>query len=120
MGRSETAERAKVDASHAGVRGRGAKGQAFERIRARIEAELLTPEDGERTIELRGELASMLDLCASAGMRNAPEAVAPGALQINLVAGTGFDHCRTRIPLPSLNGAPPNSSTSPRSLGADK
>ena len=40
------------------------KAQAFERLRALIEAVVLTPEDGDLAIDLRGELASILSLCA--------------------------------------------------------
>lgn len=42
------------------------KARAFERLRAPIEAVVLTPEGGDLTIDLRGELASMLSLCAAA------------------------------------------------------
>jgi site-specific DNA recombinase len=49
-----------------GVREQRSKTQAFERLRALIEAVVLTPEDGDLTIDLRGELASMLELCAGA------------------------------------------------------
>jgi site-specific DNA recombinase len=40
------------------------RAQAFERIRALIDAVVLTPENGELAIHLRGKLASMLELCA--------------------------------------------------------
>ena len=40
------------------------KAQAFEQLRALIEAVVLTPEDGNLAIDLRGELASMLELCS--------------------------------------------------------
>ncbi len=42
------------------------KAQAFERLRALIETVVLTPEEGHLAIDLRGELASMLLLCAGA------------------------------------------------------
>ena len=64
--------------------------QAFERIRALIEAVVLTPEAGELAIHLRGELASMLERCACPHMQNAPEEVSSRALQIKMVAGTRF------------------------------
>ncbi|TVV74173.1 hypothetical protein [Sphingomonas solaris] len=68
----------------------GIQSQAFERLRALIETVVLTPEDGELAIILRGELASMLELTASVAMQNAPSAVAEGALQVKMVAGTRF------------------------------
>jgi site-specific DNA recombinase len=39
----------------------------------------------------------MLELCALSEMRSAPEAVASGALQIKLVAGTGFEPVTFRL-----------------------
>ncbi|TVV69728.1 hypothetical protein FOY91_20980 [Sphingomonas solaris] len=73
------------------------KAQAFERLRALIETVVLTPEDGELAIILRGELASMLELTASVAMQNAPSAVAEGALQVKMVAGTGFEPVTFRL-----------------------
>jgi site-specific DNA recombinase len=75
------------------------KTQAFERIRALIEQVTLTPEDGALSVHLRGELASMLELCACGEMQNAPSKVSEGALQIKMVAGTRFGRCRTRFNL---------------------
>ncbi len=79
------------------------KAQAFERLRALIEAVVLTPEDGDLAIDLRGELASIISLCAGAETHKASTGVSEEALQIKLVAGTGFDRCRTRFGL--LGGA---------------
>ena len=73
------------------------RAQAFERIRALIEAVVLTPKSGDLTIELRGELASMLELSASTDIQNASEAVATEALQIKVVAGTGFEPVTFRL-----------------------
>ena len=64
------------------------KVQAFERIRALIEMVVLTPEDGELTINLRGELPSMRAPNASAATQKASAGVSEEALQIRLVAGT--------------------------------
>jgi site-specific DNA recombinase len=75
------------------------KTQAFERIRALIEQVTLMPEDGALAVHLRGELASMLELCACGDMQNAPEEVSSEALQIKMVAGTRLDRCRTRFGL---------------------
>jgi site-specific DNA recombinase len=71
--------------------------QAFERIRALIEQVTLTPEDGVLGVHLRGELASMLELCACGDMQNAPSEVSEGALQIKMVAGTGFEPVTFRL-----------------------
>ena len=46
--------------------------QAFERLRALIETVVLTPEDGDLAIDLRGDLASMLLLCALSQKRKKP------------------------------------------------
>ncbi|MFW2830993.1 recombinase family protein [Sphingomonas sp. ID0503] len=73
------------------------KAEAFERIRALIDAVVLTPEDGELKIDLRGELASMLELCACPEMRTAPTNISERALQIKLVAGTGFEPVTFRL-----------------------
>jgi len=42
------------------------KSQAFERLLALIETVVLTPEEGDFAINLRGELTSMLSICAGA------------------------------------------------------
>ena len=73
------------------------KAQAFERLRALIEAVVLMPEDGDLTIDLRGELASMLSLCAGAETQKASADVTEEALQIKLVAGTGFEPVTFRL-----------------------
>ena len=75
----------------------GLRAQAFERIRALIEQVTLTPEDGALAIDLRGELASMLELCACGEMQKAPEEVSSEALQIKMVAGTGFEPVTFRL-----------------------
>ena len=77
--------------------GEALKAQAFERLRALIEAVVLTPEDGDLAIDLRGELASMLSLCAGAETQKASAAVTGEALQIKLVAGTGFEPVTFRL-----------------------
>ncbi len=73
------------------------KAQAFERLRALIEAVVLTPEDGDLTIDLRGKLASMLELCAGAETQKAPAVGTEEALQIKMVAGTGFEPVTFRL-----------------------
>ncbi len=44
-----------------------------------------------------GELASVLELCVCGEMQNAPEGVSSGALQIKMVAGTGFEPVTFRL-----------------------
>jgi site-specific DNA recombinase len=56
--------REKVEQLTAAFEDEAVKAQAFERLRALIEAVVLTPEDGDLAINLHGELASMLSLCA--------------------------------------------------------
>jgi site-specific DNA recombinase len=73
------------------------KAQAFEEIRALIDAVVLRPADGELAINLRGELASMLSLCACDERKKAPEPMAAEALQIKMVAGTGFEPVTFRL-----------------------
>ena len=47
------------------------RAQAFERLRALIEAVVLTPEEGELAIHLRGDLAAMLTI-SQEGRRKKP------------------------------------------------
>jgi site-specific DNA recombinase len=48
-------------------------------------------------IDLRGELASMLSLCAGAKTQKASAGVTVEALQIKMVAGTGFEPVTFRL-----------------------
>ncbi|WP_443024596.1 recombinase family protein [Sphingomonas sp. Leaf343] len=73
------------------------KAQAFERLRSLIEAVVLTPEDGDLAIDLRGELASMLSLCAGAETQKASAVVTEEVLQMKMVAGTGFEPVTFRL-----------------------
>ncbi len=75
----------------------GTEAQAFERLRALIEAVVLTPEDGDLAIDLGGELASMLSLCAGAETQKASAGVPLEVLQIKMVAGTGFEPVTFRL-----------------------
>ena len=56
------------------------KAQAFDRLRALIEAVVLTPEDGDLAIDLRGELASMLSLSGGAKTRKVNRAGSAGGV----------------------------------------
>ena len=80
-----------------GVREQRSKTQAFERLRALIDAVVLTPEGGDLAIDLRGELASMLLLCAEAETQKASAVMTEEVLQIRMVAGTGFEPVTFRL-----------------------
>ncbi|MGD9804340.1 MAG: hypothetical protein AB7E81_22365 [Hyphomicrobiaceae bacterium] len=63
--------------------------QAFERLRSVIEEVRLTPAEGELAIDLKGDLAEILKIGASAAQD--AESAAKNALQIKVVAGACFD-----------------------------
>ena len=67
--------REKVEQLTAAFEDDALKARAFERLRALIETVVLTTEDGDLAIDLRGELASMLSLCAGAETQKASAAV---------------------------------------------
>ncbi|MES3096995.1 hypothetical protein [Sphingomonas aerolata] len=71
--------------------------QAFERLRSLIETVVLTPEEGDFAIDLRGELTSMLSLCVCPGTQKASAGIPSEVLQIRLVAGTGFEPVTFRL-----------------------
>ena len=73
------------------------RSQAFERIRLLIDTVVLKPENGVLAIYLRGEFASMLELCVCPKTQKASAGVSGEALQINLVAGTGFEPVTFRL-----------------------
>ena len=89
--------REKVEQLTAAFEDEALKAQAFERLRALIEAVVLTPEGGDLTIDLRGELASMLELCAGAETQKASAGMTEEVLQIKMVAGTGFEPVTFRL-----------------------
>jgi hypothetical protein len=60
--------------------------QSGERVRFPANV-VLMPDDGSRANQLRGELASMLELWARADMQNAPEEHSSGALQLIWLRG---------------------------------
>ncbi|KQN33155.1 zinc ribbon domain-containing protein [Sphingomonas sp. Leaf38] len=78
----------KVEQLTAAFKDDAVKAQAFERLRALIEAVVLTPEGGDLAIDLRGELASMVSLCADAETQKDSAGVTEEVLRIKLVAGT--------------------------------
>ncbi|WP_443019343.1 recombinase family protein [Sphingomonas sp. 22R3R2A-7] len=73
------------------------RSQAFERIRSLIETVVLKPENGVLAIYLRGEFASMLELCVCPETQKASAGVSGEALQIKMVAGTGFEPVTFRL-----------------------
>jgi site-specific DNA recombinase len=89
--------REKVEQLTAAFEDEALKAQAFERLRALIEAVVLTPEDGNLAIDLRGELDSMLSLCGGTETQKAPAGDPLEALQIKMVAGTGFEPVTFRL-----------------------
>ena len=62
-----------------------------------IEAVVLTPEGGDLSIDLRGELAAMLSLCAEPETQKAPAGKPSEVNQVRLVAGTGFEPVTFRL-----------------------
>ncbi len=89
--------REKVEQLTAAFEDEALKAQAFDRLRALIETVVLTPEDGHLAIDLHGELASMLSLCAGAETQKASAVVTEEVLQIKMVAGTGFEPVTFRL-----------------------
>ena len=53
--------------------------------------------DGKLEIELRGELAGILSLCADAKQQKPAQSGTERALQVVLVAGTGFEPVTFRL-----------------------
>lgn len=89
--------REKVDQLTAAFEDDALKAQTFERLRALIEAVMPTPEDGDFAFDLRGELTSMLSLCTGAETQKTSAVVSEEALQVKMVAGTGFEPVTFRL-----------------------
>ena len=72
------------------------KAEAMDLIRSLVEAIVLTPEDGTLRVDLRGELAAILGLCADS---KKPGAVSGAGLleQVMMVAGAGFEPATFRL-----------------------
>jgi len=75
------------------------RGVAAEHLRALIEKIVLTPEKGREDlrIDLHGDLAGILSIASQKRARpgNAANNKVSGSTKIALVAGAGFDLCRT-------------------------
>lgn len=99
--------RSKVSALTSAFEDEALRADAFERIRALIESVIMTPEGNELAVLLRGELAAMLELCDCDQTQKPPADGSEGVLQIKVVAGVGFDLCRTRFRLTDNAVVPP-------------
>ena len=55
------------------------------------------PEGGVLTIDLRGELAAMLSLCAGTETQKTSAGEPSEVLQMKMVAGTGFEPVTFRL-----------------------
>ena len=62
--------------------------EAFELIRSLIETIGLVPEDRQLKVELRGELAAILELCAANAKKPGSMSPASAVRQFKMVAGT--------------------------------
>ena len=69
------------------------RSEAAETLRSMIQAIRLVPENGELAIELVGELAGILALTNE----KSPRLCGPGARQVTLVAGAGFEPAAFRL-----------------------
>ncbi len=67
---------------------------ASEALRALIDTIVLTPENGELKVDVRGDLAGILRIATNA---KTPGAFASGVSQFELVAGTGFEPVTFRL-----------------------
>ena len=69
------------------------RSEAAEMLRSMIQATRFLPEDGALAIELVGELAGILALTNEKN----PRLYGPGARQLTLVAGAGFEPAAFRL-----------------------
>ena len=90
--------RQKVAAVHEALHDTASRDEAFDVIRSLIDEIRLVPADGELRIEIRGELAGILDLC-DAGANQKPGGLSAAGLaqQIKMVAGVGFEPTTFRL-----------------------
>ena len=66
---------------------------ATEALRGLIDQIILTPQDGELQIDVRGDLAGILNISLK---RKKPAGVA-GSSQVEMVAGVGFEPTTFRL-----------------------
>src|SRR5262249_56920259 len=90
--------RQKVAALNEALREPASKDEAFDLIRSLIEAIRLVPEDGKLRIEIKGELAGILELCRDADQTK-PGGLSTAGLgeQIKMGAGGGFEPTTFRL-----------------------
>jgi DNA invertase Pin-like site-specific DNA recombinase len=96
--------RQKVAAMHEALQDLGSRDEAFDVIRSLIDEIRLVPAEGELRIEIKGELAGILDLC-NAGANQKPGGLSAAGLaqQIKMVAGVSFFATRRHFPsLPAI------------------
>jgi site-specific DNA recombinase len=93
--------RQKVAAMHEALHDARSRDEAFDVIRSLIDEIRLVPADGELRIEIRGELAGILELCAvSTNQKPGGLSTAGLAEQINMVAGARNHLYRTVVRWP--------------------
>ncbi len=90
--------RQKVAALHEALRDPGTRDEAFDVIRSLIDEIRLVPDAGELRIEIKGELAGVLELCQK-GTKRKPGDLSTAGLseQIKMVAGIGFEPMTFRL-----------------------
>jgi len=90
--------RQKVAALHEALRDPGTRDEAFDVIRSLIDEIRLVPDAGELRIEIKGELAGILELCQE-GTKKKPGGLSTAGLaeQIKMVAGEG-NHRQLTLP----------------------
>ena len=85
--------RKKVADLHKALHGENEKAEAFDLIRSLIEEITLAPENGELRVNLRGELAGILNLCSD--KQKPASQTRNGLQQIKMVAGARSHLYRT-------------------------
>ncbi|MFQ5763348.1 MAG: recombinase family protein [Rhodospirillales bacterium] len=71
------------------------KAEVFELIRSLVDDITFTPENGELRVDLRGELAGILNLCSD--KQKPASELRDGLEQIKMVAGAGFEPATFRL-----------------------
>ena len=101
--------RRKVEALHEALGEPTTKDEAFDLVRSLIEVIRLIPDEGKLRIEIKGELAGILELCDAGSKKPGDLSTAGLAEQIKLVAGERnqryLQGLVSRIPV--LNRPPP-------------
>jgi site-specific DNA recombinase len=93
--------RQKAAALHEALRDPGTRDEAFDVIRSLIDEIRLAPVDGELRIEIKGELAGILELCQESTKKKPGGLLTAGlAEQIKMVAGEGIYRQLTLPPIP--------------------